>query len=84
MLQQYDTLADRERTLKEQEELDEQEVQSIFGKKNNIINGKVLEEIIVVLPDEPPLKKTKTTEFSDNSIAKEKKSGFSWSSPGTR
>ncbi|XP_044593618.1 splicing factor YJU2 isoform X2 [Cotesia glomerata] len=82
MLQQYDTQADRERTLKEQEELDEQEVQSIFGKKNNIINGKVIEEKIVVLPDEPPLKKSKTTEFSDKPID-EKKSGFSWSTPGT-
>ncbi|KAK0086662.1 hypothetical protein PV325_002790 [Microctonus aethiopoides] len=58
MLEQYDTEAARQRTLKEQEEEDEKYVKSIFNKKK--LTGTVVEEEIVFLPDnevsEPPSK----------------------------
>lgn len=58
MLEQYDTEAARQRTLKEQEEEDEKYVKSIFNKKK--LTGTIVEEEIVFLPDnevsEPPSK----------------------------
>ncbi|KAK0182976.1 hypothetical protein PV327_001055 [Microctonus hyperodae] len=58
MLEQYDTEAAKQRTLKEQEEEDEKYVKSIFNKKK--LTGTIVEEEIVFLPDnegvEPPNK----------------------------
>lgn len=58
MLEQYDTVSARQRTEKEQEEIDEELVKSIFGKKQTA--GKIVEEEIVELndkaADEPPRK----------------------------
>ncbi|XP_012255088.1 splicing factor YJU2 [Athalia rosae] len=58
MLEQYDTVSARQRTVKEQEEIDEEFVKSIFSKKQS--SGKVVEEEIVELnenaSEEPPKK----------------------------
>ncbi|XP_014208630.1 coiled-coil domain-containing protein 94 [Copidosoma floridanum] len=51
MLEQYDTSAERQRTEKEQEELDEQLVKEIFKNKKRTI-GKVVEEETVELEDD--------------------------------
>lgn len=58
MLRQYDTVSARRRTEKEQEEVDELLVQSIFRKRSNA--GAVVEEEIVELNDEPMCKKSKS------------------------
>ncbi|XP_011500879.1 PREDICTED: coiled-coil domain-containing protein 94 [Ceratosolen solmsi marchali] len=59
MLEQYDIIAARQRTEKEQEEYDEQLIKQIFKNKNNIA-GKVIEEEIIEAEDnnemEPPKK----------------------------
>ncbi|XP_011694996.1 PREDICTED: coiled-coil domain-containing protein 94 [Wasmannia auropunctata] len=67
MLEQYDTEAARQRTEKEQEELDEQYVKSVFGKRQ--LTGTVVEEEIEELVggeegkrDQPPKKVLKTDE----------------------
>ena len=68
MLGQYDTQASRLKREKEQEELDEQFVQSIFKKKQNVT---VLEEEIVELEEnsyEPPEKFFKKDDSSDNVV----------------
>ncbi|XP_063995816.1 splicing factor YJU2-like isoform X1 [Diachasmimorpha longicaudata] len=56
MLEQYNTAIARQRTIKEQEKLDEELVQSIFSKKRLI--GHVLEEEIIELddPDDPSIR----------------------------
>ncbi|XP_033217279.1 splicing factor YJU2 [Belonocnema kinseyi] len=64
MLGQYDTQASRIRKEKEQEELDEQFVQSIFKKKEN---ATIVEEEIVELEDEvyePPKKMFQKDDFA--------------------
>lgn len=67
MLQQYDTDTARQRTEKEQEELDEQYIKSIFGKRQ--LTGTVVEEKVEVKEeeekDEPVRKMFKTEETSD-------------------
>ena len=50
MLEQFDTSAANQRTIKEQEELDEEFVKSVFKRKQP--NGTVVEEEIVELGDE--------------------------------
>ncbi|XP_011637282.1 coiled-coil domain-containing protein 94 [Pogonomyrmex barbatus] len=66
MLEQYDTEAARQRTEKEQEELDEQYIKSVFGKRQLV--GTVVEEEIEELENEeeesiqPPTKIFKTDE----------------------
>lgn len=67
MLQQFDTETNRQRTEKEQEELDEQYIKSIFGKRQ--LAGTVEEEIEEVeeeesSTEEPPLKMPKMSETS--------------------
>ena len=66
MLGQYDTQASRRKKEKEQEELDEQLVQSIFKRKTNVT---VLEEEIVELDEEYESKKKmlKTDDMNTNS-----------------
>ncbi|KAK2588178.1 hypothetical protein KPH14_004221 [Odynerus spinipes] len=66
MLEQFDTEAAKQRTEKEQEELDEQYVKSIFGKKNQ--KRVVVEEEIVELDQKDstkPPKKVSRTEVKD-------------------
>ncbi|XP_057339340.1 splicing factor YJU2 [Microplitis mediator] len=88
MLQQYDTQAVRQRTLKEQEELDEEYVKSVFNKKNKV-TGTVVEEEIVVLPEDSPNKKFKSTASTsaDTKSGEIKSVGSSstsvWSAPTT-
>ncbi|XP_046748163.1 splicing factor YJU2 [Diprion similis] len=73
MLEQYDTVSARQRTLKEQEEMDEQLVKSIFGKKE--ATGKVVvEEEIVELNDEPEKKKPKVESIEDGVATKSSES----------
>ncbi|KAG5307031.1 YJU2 factor, partial [Acromyrmex insinuator] len=66
MLEQYDTEAAKQRTEKEQEELDEQYIKSVFGKRQ--LTGTVVEEEIEELKEEegesvqPPTKMLKTNE----------------------
>ncbi|XP_012056172.1 PREDICTED: coiled-coil domain-containing protein 94 [Atta cephalotes] len=67
MLEQYDTEAAKQRTEKEQEELDEQYIKSVFGKRQ--LTGTVMEEEIDELEEEeegesiqPPIKILKTNE----------------------
>ncbi|XP_015596905.1 coiled-coil domain-containing protein 94 [Cephus cinctus] len=70
MLEQFDTEAATRRTEKEQEELDEQYVRSVFGQKQGT-SGVVVEEEIIELKDEsnePPRKVMKT----DDKKVKEK------------
>lgn len=70
MLQQFDTETNRQRTEKEQEELDEQYIKSIFGKRQ--LAGTAEEEIEEVeeeekeesSTEEPPLKVPKMSETS--------------------
>lgn len=67
MLQQFDTETNRQRTEKEQEELDEQYIKSIFGKRQ--LAETVEEEIEEVeegesSTEEPPLKVPKMSETS--------------------
>lgn len=67
MLQQFDTETNRQRTEKEQEELDEQYIKSIFGKRQ--LAGTVEEEIEEVeeeesSSEEPSLKVPKMSETS--------------------
>ncbi|KAH0949749.1 hypothetical protein HN011_003765 [Eciton burchellii] len=50
MLKQFDTETVRQKTEKEQEELDEQYVKSVFGKKR--LTGTVVEEVIEEVEDE--------------------------------
>ncbi|XP_054009429.1 splicing factor YJU2 [Hylaeus anthracinus] len=71
MLEQFDTVAAKQRTQKEQEEYDEEYIKSIFGKKQ--ANTTVVEEEIVELDEnesiEPPkkmVKKNKKTEESSS------------------
>lgn len=77
MLQQFDTETNRQRTEKEQEELDEQYIKSIFGKRQ--LAGTVEEEIEEVeeeekeekeesSTEEPPLKVPKMSETSGKEI----------------
>lgn len=58
MLEQYDTEAARQRTIKEQEELDEEYVKSIFSNKPST-STVVEEEIIELDNEEVPKKKFK-------------------------
>lgn len=83
MLEKYDTTAERLRTEKEQEELDELEVQQIFKNKRKLV-GKVVEEETVEIdesePFEPVPKVKRTTPpptkpSSSTSLATKKK-GF--------
>lgn len=66
MLEQYDTEAARQRTEKEQEELDEQYIKFVFGKRQ--LTGTVVEEEIEEVEEqeeervEPPTKILKTDE----------------------
>ncbi|XP_012533504.1 splicing factor YJU2 [Monomorium pharaonis] len=68
MLEQYDTEAAKQRTEKEQEELDEQYIKAVFGKRQ--LTGTVMEEEIEELEEEeeeeekvqPPKKILKTDE----------------------
>lgn len=70
MLQQYDTVAARQKTLQEQEEEDEALVKSIFGKKGGVKT--VVEEEIIHL-DEPPKKVAKKSkEEAKTSKSKQK------------
>lgn len=67
MLQQFDTETNRQRTEKEQEELDEQYIKSVFGKRQ--LAGTVEEEIEEVeeeegSTEEPSLKVPKMSETS--------------------
>lgn len=48
MLEQYDTKSEREKTIKEQEEIDEEFVQSVFNKKKR----KVVEEEMIELTND--------------------------------
>ncbi|XP_071558387.1 splicing factor YJU2 [Temnothorax nylanderi] len=69
MLEQYDTEAAKQRTEKEQEELDEQYIKSVFGKRQ--LTGTVVEEEVEDLEEEeeekvqPPTKILKTDEPND-------------------
>lgn len=66
MLEQYDTETARHRTEKEQEELDEQYVKSVFGKRQ--LTGTVVEEEVEELEEEraqPPTKILKIDEAND-------------------
>ncbi|KYQ47434.1 Coiled-coil domain-containing protein 94, partial [Trachymyrmex zeteki] len=74
MLEQYDTEAAKQRTEKEQEELDEQYIKFVFGKRQ--LTGTVVEEEIEELEEEeeeeeeeesvqPPTKILKTNEAND-------------------
>ncbi|XP_070168787.1 splicing factor YJU2 isoform X1 [Polyergus mexicanus] len=67
MLEQYDTQTARQRTEKEQEELDEQYIKSIFGKRQ--LTGTVVEEKIEEVKEEenvePVRKMFKTEETND-------------------
>lgn len=71
MLEQYDTDAARQRTEKEQEELDEQYIKSIFGKRQSTSKSVVEEEIEELEgkekeeKDQPPKKMLKTEEAND-------------------
>lgn len=71
MLEQYDTDAARQRTEKEQEELDEQVIKSIFGKRQSTSKTVVEEEIEELEgnekeeKDQSPKKKLKTDEAND-------------------
>lgn len=71
MLEQYDTHAARQRTEKEQEELDEQYIKSIFGKRQSTSKTVVEEEIEELEgkekeeKDQPPKKMLKTDEAND-------------------
>ncbi|XP_058789360.1 splicing factor YJU2 [Phymastichus coffea] len=82
MLQKYDTTAARLRTEKEQEELDELEVQEIFKKKRKLV-GKVVEEETIEIEESedielvPKVKRITAppTKTSSTSLANKKK-GF--------
>ncbi|XP_011873812.1 PREDICTED: coiled-coil domain-containing protein 94 [Vollenhovia emeryi] len=70
MLEQYDTESARQRTEKEQEELDEQYIKSVFGKRQ--LSRTVVEEEIEELEEaeeegrlQPPAKMLKTDEAGD-------------------
>lgn len=70
MLEQYDSKTSRQRTEKEQEELDEQYIKSVFGKRQ--LTGTVVEEEIEELEEEKeeerlqsPAKILKTDEAND-------------------
>lgn len=71
MLEQYDTAAARQRTEKEQEELDELYIKSIFGKRQSTSKSVVEEEIEELEgkekeeKDQPPKKMLKTEEAND-------------------
>ncbi|XP_046623789.1 splicing factor YJU2 [Neodiprion virginianus] len=73
MLEQYDTISARQRTVKEQEEMDEQLVKSIFGKKEST-SKVVIEEEIVELNDEPEKKKPRVESTEDSRTAKSSES----------
>ncbi|XP_051172520.1 splicing factor YJU2 [Leptopilina boulardi] len=84
MLDQYDTKSERLKTEKEQEELDEEYVKSIFKKKNNNDNLTVVEEEIVDLEEnyEPKEKffkhdtnETSTSTMGGKNLAVENKKG---------
>lgn len=68
MLEQYDTETARQRTVKEQEELDEQYIKSIFGKRQ--LTGTVVEEEVEEVNEEetaePVRKVLKTEGTNDN------------------
>lgn len=76
MLEQYDTATVRQRTEKEQEELDEQYIKSVFGKRQ--LTGTVVEEEIEELKEkeeegdgvQPPAKIFKTDEANDKEIVR--------------
>lgn len=57
MLEQYDTEAARQRTEKEQEELDEEYIKSVFGKRQ--LTGTVLEEEIEEVKEEESVEPVK-------------------------
>lgn len=67
MLEQYDTEAAKHRTEKEQEELDEQYIKSVFGKRQ--LTGTVVEEEIEEVKEEEsvePVKKMLKTDETDD------------------
>lgn len=71
MLEQFDTEAARQRTEKEQEEVDEEYIKSVFGKKraNTVV---VEEEIVEVAENEchdPPNKIIKTEKQVESSVS---------------
>ncbi|XP_014483295.1 PREDICTED: coiled-coil domain-containing protein 94 [Dinoponera quadriceps] len=88
MLQQFDTETSRQRTEKEQEELDEQYIKSVFGKRQ--LTGTVVEEEIEEIEEEeekekeekeekeeevnmePPSKVPKVSETNDKESVKPK------------
>ncbi|KAF7993291.1 hypothetical protein HCN44_006351 [Aphidius gifuensis] len=67
MLEQYDTKSAREKTIKEQEEIDEEFVQSVFNKKKRTV---VEEEIIELTEDDllPSKKIAKTDNVTSKPI----------------
>ncbi|CAL1678077.1 unnamed protein product [Lasius platythorax] len=71
MLEQYDTEAARQRTEKEQEELDEQYVKSIFGKRQ--LTGTVVEEEIEEVKEEESIEPVRKMLKTDETNDKEKK-----------
>ncbi|KMR02222.1 coiled-coil domain-containing protein 94 [Lasius niger] len=71
MLEQYDTEAARQRTEKEQEELDEQYVKSIFGKRQ--LTGTVVEEEIEEVKEEESVEPVRKMLKTDETNDKEKK-----------
>lgn len=74
MLEQFDTEAARQRTEKEQEEVDEEYIQSVFGKKR--ANAVVVEEEIVEVDEsechEPPNKVVRTEKQVDPPVSTSK------------
>ncbi|KAJ8675241.1 hypothetical protein QAD02_011027 [Eretmocerus hayati] len=68
MLGQYDTSAARERTLKEQEEYDEELIKKWMKSKNQALSEEVIEEEVIELDSlksiEPPRKVSKTSTAS--------------------
>lgn len=70
MLEQFDTGALRQKTEKELEELDEQYIKSVFGKRQ--LTGTCVEEEIEEVPDDESIesskKKTKTNQGDDKEM----------------